>query len=814
MKKLLTTLAILLPFLCGAEVVTLDNWKMSSGDISYDVTVPCTVAGALNTNGFFGADLLDGENYFAVDKSIFDNPWTFETSFAANAAGRQILRFEGLGFYADIFVNGTQIASADTTSGVFRIREYDVTALAKAENSLKVVLTRAQKGDLNNGFVDWNPRPLDESMGIWRPVYLINIKDAEIADLFVKPLVNPEDLSKASIEVRTTLVNRADKAVRGRLKIEYDGRTIGRRVVLASGETREVVITSKVRKPRIWWSWDLGKPELYNLTASFKSTGKLSDSREVTFGLRSIEGIVDELGHRQFILNGKKVLIKSAGWSDDILMQDTDEKLAAQISYVKDMNLNSVRFENIWGKSSEVYDLCDRAGLLVLVGWSCQWEWEDYCGLPETHGYGCINDPASEDMAVAYFHDQLIWLRNHPSIIAWLTGSDRIPNPRLEERYMELYNALEYRPYVCSAKALTSKFGGPSGMKMEGPYEYVGPDYWYLDKDNGGAFGFNTETCTGASVPQAESIKRFVGEDNLWPLGQAWYSHCSASKTAMNNLNYVTQAIDHLYGPAKSFEDFIRKAHSADYDATRAMFEAFRCNLPRTTGIVQWMLNSAWPALYWQLFDWYLVPTAAYYGVKKGCAPVQLIYNYADRRIYAVNETAAPVSCKASVSCFGRDGRSVGSVSADIVANPREPLAVSQPLEGAGFVQTMLQYDDICQDNFYAIPERNNTYDWKKSEWYLTPITEWMDLRFVYELPKADVSFTTETQGESIIITVKNNSDFVAYQNVLKAKNPEGELCAPAYYTDNFFSLAPGETKTITCTVPGQSNVTISLVAE
>ena len=109
--------------------------------------------------------------------------------------------------------------------------------------------------------------------------------------------------------------------------------------------------------------------------------------------------------------------------------------------------------------------------------------------------------PGGRDLAVRYFHDQVVRLHNHASVIAWLTGSDRIPNPGLEERYLKIFEKEEYRSYVCSAKNMES-LAGWSGTKMEGPYEYVGADYWYKDKEAGGAFGWNTETGIGANLPQ------------------------------------------------------------------------------------------------------------------------------------------------------------------------------------------------------------------------------------------------------------------------------------------------------------------------
>ena len=793
---------------CKVASSDLTAWTLQKeGDSRiYTVNVPCTVAGALNEAGYFGENILEESRYRDIDKSVFDGAWVFKTRFGAASGLHHVLKFGSLDYSADIFLNGTQIASADTTIGNFCVREFDITALAGRDNELEVKVYKAPGKSLNAGYVDWNPRPVDESMGILRKVELISTPDVEVKDVYVKPELDPADLSKADIRVVTTLVNRSDSHVSGVLKGVYDSGSFEKEVSLAPGEEREFETVEHIDAPRIWWSRDMGTPELYTLEMSFVRNGKVSHSGEVRFGIRDIKSRIDENGSLQFTLNGRDVLIKSAGWTDDIFMQDTPARTRKQLEYVCDMGLNSVRFENIWGKDDTVYDLCDEMGLLAIVGWSCQWEWEDYCGYPETKGYGCINDPETEALAIRYFHDQLIRLRNHPAIIGWLTGSDRIPNPRLETEYMKLYNKLEYRPYICSASSLKSTISGPSGTKMLGPYEYVGPDYWYIDRKYGGAYGFNTETGIGMNIPQAESVRRMVGEGHLWPFDANWDYHCTASASHMNNMNKISEVVAGLYGKAVDFGDFMKKAHAVDFDGTRAMFEAFRCNVPRTTGIVQWMLNSAWPSLYWQLYDWYLVPTAGYYGVKKACAPLQLVYDYAAHAVYAVDDSVAETSPKAVMHVYGPDSKLLRSEEKDITAAPRKPLKVFEGIEGPCFLRLELRDGDtLVSDNFYCVGPDGNEYDWKKTDWCVTPIKKYDDLGFVTALPATEIEMETEKTGEGYRVTLRNDSDKIAYQNILKALDGDGELVPGVVWSDNFLTLCPGESRTVSCRLPEDS---------
>ena len=798
----------------GDRLVLGDGWTLKSAAVpqQFTASVPSTVAGTLYEAGYFGGNLLEARNYEKVDKAVFDDTWTYSTTFAGKPGRGQHaeLVFDGLDYYADIFLNGKQIASSDTTAGVFIRRAYDVTKLLKNRNKLEVKLRRAQDGDLNHGYVDWNPRPLDESMGIVRPVTLHTTGAVSVEDVYVIPDLDVETFASADLTVRVTLCNKEDKPVSATIELDLKDLTKEEgffdivNVALGAGETKEFTLTPKeaqnlhLDNPSVWWSWDLGEPNLYGLNVKVRADDVVSDAKDVTFGIRKIESRLTGDNYRQFTLNGKDILLKGAGWTDDIFMLDTPESIERQVRYVMDMNLNLIRFENIWGKDDTVYDLCDRLGVLALVGWSCQWEWENYCGLPEVSHFGCINGKEVEDLAVRYFQDQVVRLHNHPAVIAWLTGSDRIPNPGLEERYLKIFEKEDYRSYVCSAKNMKS-LAGWSGTKMEGPYEYVGADYWYKDTEAGGAFGWNTETGIGANLPQLESLKKMIPEESLWPLSDVWDYHCTASSSDMNSTKVLQEVVNGLYGGFDSLEDFVRKAHAVDYDGTRAMFEAFRVRVPKSTGIVQWMLNSAWPSLYWQLYDYYGIPTAGYYGTKKACEPVQLLFDYGTRKVYAVNESAAPRTFTATLKVYDAASKLIGQETKPVTVGYRDVVPVFDLKRFDGkphFVALALTDGETpVADNFYVLPAKDNEYVWKDTNWYITPISRYADLSFAFKQAPAEVEMTVD--GDKVTLT--NKSGVIAYQNVLKAKDAAGNLVAPAYWSDNFFPLLPGETKTVTC---------------
>lgn len=777
----------------------------------YEASVPSTVMGVLTSNGLYNG-LLEGDCYRNFDKTLFDTTWWYRTEFrlpVLKANEHVFLQFEGISYAANIWLNGYKIASREEVKGSFRQFRLDITEVANESNVLAVELFRAQAGDPNIGFADWNPRPADENMGIFRGVRVLLSHEVSIKNSYVHSKVNLKTLDEAWLIVETELANASEYEINGTLNGELEGKTFSVPVKLAPGESHVVRLDAEnvpmlhLENPRLWWSHDLGNPDMYRMHLSFNIDGKVSDVDDVDFGVREIGTYFTEEGHRGFTLNGKQVLLKSAGWTDDIFLRNTPQRYETEVRYVRDMNLNSIRFENIWGTSQEVYDLCDKNGLLVLLGWSCQWEWENYLGTP-CDEFGGIRDAETMDLVAASLKDQILWLRNHPCITAWLVGSDDLPRPELEKRYLSFFSQMTDCPYVGAAKALTSQLTGPTGTKMAGPYDYVPPIYWYSAEAVGGAVGFNTETGIGAQLPVKESICRMIPGDKLWPLNDVWDFHCTHSAEAMHSLDVLQESIAQRYGAAQNLDDFLRKADLLNYEGTRAMFEAFRINLPKSTGIVQWMLNSAWPSLYWQLYDYYLIPTAAYYGVKKGNAAQQLIYDYKRKAVFAVNERMEPFECEANLTRYDIQGNLLDKQTRMVSVQPRVAQKVFEvpDIDGVSFL--FLNLDSKkggSASNFYWLASQPDELDWDNTSWIRTPLKKSADFTSLTSMPQAVCIMTSTLLPDANIlqVTVENTSDEVAFFLRLSLKDETGALICPVFWGDNYFSLAPGETRVVEC---------------
>lgn len=818
----------------AGDLLLSDGWKVQSSaqtrlsgkELSmpqaevqgwYEATVPSTVMGTLTRNGLY-PDALEGMNYKNIDKALFDTTWWYRTEFESprlEKGQHAALLFDGVSYAANVWLNGKQIASRDSLYGTFRRFKLDITEVVQEKNVLAVEVFRAQPGEPNIGFVDWNPRPADESMGIFREVRVVTNREVAMKHSAVRSEVNTETLDEAWLTVETELTNMSDKPVNGELKGTLEGSAFRIPVSLEARETRVVTVTSAqagmlhLKNPRLWWCHNLGNPEMYRLELEFVTGNRTSDRETVDFGVREIKEYFTEEGYRGFLLNGKKVLVRSAGWTDDIFLRDTPETNEVQVQYVRDMNLNSIRFENIWGTSQNIYDLCDRYGLLVLVGWSCHWEWENYLGSP-CDDFGGIQTEHDMDLIARSLNDQVLWLRNHPGIIAWFVGSDMMPRPELEKRYMACLSRIDNRPYVAAAKEMNSELTGPTGMKMAGPYDYVAPAYWYAHQAPGGAFGFNTETGIGAQLPVKESIRKMLPENKRWPLNEEWDYHCTASASDMNSLDVLKESVAARYGEAKDLDDFLRKADLLNYEGTRAMFDAFRVNIPRATGIVQWMLNSAWPSFYWQLYDYYHIPTAAYYSVKKANRPRQLIYDYGKRAVYAVNEGAEAGKIEANMYLYTLNGQVQTQRTVELEVAPYTVVkAFDVPaIRDNSFLFLKLSDKDDTQvsENVYCLSEQQDESDWAKTTWVRTPLKKYADFTGLSAMPEADYTVDAtagqENGNVSVVVTLENAPCALAFFTRLSLKNEQGALLCPVFWEDNYISLAPGERRTVKCVVP------------
>ena len=795
----------------------------------HEASVPSTVLAALvadktypapyvgeNLRHIPGEDYPIGENFshMSIPKdSPFYCSWWYRKSFDANASGNQHvwLHFGGINNHANIWLNGHQIADAKRVAGAYRTYEFDITPyLSRDKENVLAVETIAQsEKDLGINWVDWNPAPPDKDMGLWCSVSIettgpVAVRYPEVITHF------PDDsLSRADLTVDTELHNASEKAVKGSLEASLEGFQLHQDVSLNPGEVRAVRFTPEqfselhIKSPQVWWPRQMGTPNLRTLAVRFSIGNEVSDSGTIRYGIREIRSQLDAQNHLVFFVNGKRILIRGGGWSPDMLLREDLDRLKTQFRYVRDLNLNTIRLE---GKleSDNFYNLADEQGVFVMAGWCCCDIWERWKKW----------QPTDLEIATASLRSQIMRMRSHPSMLVWLNGSDNPPPADVEKAYIQVLRDSDWpNPYISSASQSPTSVTGPSGVKMTGPYDYIPPDYWRVETGkHGGAWGFNTETGPGPAVLPVACLKTMLGSNDVKPDTLVWNYH--AGSEGFKDLSHFESAMNAIYGAPANFNDYELKAQAMAYDGERAMFEAYSGRKYTATGIIQWMLNNAWPSLIWHLYDYYLQPAGGYFGAKKALEPIHVQYAYDDHSVEVVNsryEAAHDLNLTAKVYGAGLQEKLSREAKVDLEADsvakpfalPDEAFADSSTIH---FVRLTLndQSGKIVSTNFYWLSPKKDVYNWGKTTYRFTPVTSYEDLTALQSLPKARVqteSLNVEerAEGTAVSVKLKNPSEHLAFQVHLGIQPLDEEMeILPVLWDDNYIELMPGESRELT----------------
>jgi exo-1,4-beta-D-glucosaminidase len=793
--------------------------------------VPSTVVAALVADKtfpdpYFGMNLrsLPGATYpiatnFAHQPTPDDSPfkcsWWYRTEFSVPAGfhNKNIwLHFGGINYRANVWVNGKQIADSAQMAGAYRIFEFNIGSALKpgGSNVLAVETFAPEPKDLAVNWVDWNPMPPDKDMGIWKDVYLTASGPVTLRHGFVTSKVDA-GLDKATLTASVQVANATDHPVKGILKASFGNVRMQQSVELAAMETRSISFSAdrfpqmNIRHPLLWWPYQMGTPELQQLEWKFEVGGQISDSQTTRFGIREITSELDEQKNRSFKINGKRLLIRGGGWSSDMLLRQSKERLRHEFAYVKHLHLNTIRLE---GKieTDDFFDLADEQGILIMAGWCCCDIWEEWDKWqPENH-----------QVATASLRSQSLRLRSHPSLLVWLYGSDNPPPPEVEREYLDVLKETEWpNPAISSASATPTTVTGPSGVKMTGPYQYVPPSYWLdlgaINKKFGGAFGFNTETSPGPAVPTLDSLKKMLPKDHLWPMDEFWNFHAGSQE--FKDLHIYNNAMDASYGKPADLADYLRKSQAMAYDGERAMFEAYRRNQYTSTGVIQWMLNNAWPSTIWHLYDYFLQPAGGYFGARKANEPVHIQFSYDDRSVVLVNSSALPMhglKAVAELYDFGLQKKFSKETTADAVADSSQRLfniPAAEESSGITFVRLLLHdaKGNLLSSNFYWLPAKYSTFDWAASTFEYTPSPYYEDMTRLSQLAPVRLGLSAKLLAAgnkpSIQVALKNPTKNLAFQvNVRIFNKKNGHDILPVLWDDNYFALMPGESRVVTAT--------------
>ncbi|WP_405875993.1 glycosyl hydrolase 2 galactose-binding domain-containing protein [Streptomyces sp. NBC_00005] len=786
-----------------------------------------TVLAALLANGVY-ADPFYSTNQQKIPRADFEVPWWYRSDFTvADTSERTYLDFSGVISAADVYVNGKQVATTTDVTGAYTDHELDVTSLVRS--GANTVAFRIQPNDPNKnltmGWIDWLQPPPDENMGIVRDVLVRRGGPVALRDAHVVTKLDVPSLASADLTVKAQARNDSGTPATTTVSGSIGTTTFEKNVTLAAHETKTVTFTPSdvsglhLAAPKVWWPAGMGGQPLYDLKLSASVSGSVSDTAHQTFGIRDVQAPLNSDGARQYRINGRKLLIKGGGWSPDEFLRWDRSYVEDRLKYALDLGLNTIRLEGHL-EPDEFFDLADRYGILTLPGWECCDKWEGQVNGSET---GDKWTAADYPVAKASMAAEAARLRDHPSVISFLIGSDFAPDATIEKNYLDALKAADWpTPVVAAASDNSSPQLGSSGMKMTGPYDWIPPNYWYAKRE-GGATGFNSETSAGPDIPTFDTLRRMMTPaelDTLWKNPDAKQYHRSPSST-FGTLKLYDDALNGRYGAPTSLADYVRKAQLAQYENVRAQFEAYERNATDSskpsTGVVYWMFNSGWTSLHWQLMDRYLDQGGAYFGAKKANEPLHVQYSYDDRSVAVVNNRHSAASgLTARATLFNPDGtqkydKTVTGVK--VSGDGAHSTALTLPASVTGLSTTYLARLTLTDAsgkevsrNVYWLSTKPDTLDWANTDWYYTPTTSYADLKGLSAMAQVPVSATASTDSSggtaTTTVTVRNTGSgkTPSLLTDVHLVDAQGKPVLPVQWSDNEVGLWPGETATLTAT--------------
>jgi exo-1,4-beta-D-glucosaminidase len=830
MKKsimLFTILLILFPFEMSSQsqsdgkIILNDNWAIHTSvalghngkSISstgyktegwYPTTVPSTVMATLVANKvfdnpYFGTNInnlpgkIRARNYEMPDSSPYKVPWWYRTEFKIPSDYKKKhiwLKFHSINYQANIWLNGKLIADTNVVEGAYRLYNIDITnaAMPGKNNCLALEIFPPKGVDLTITWVDWNPTPPDRGMGIWYDVSMNATGNVAIENPHVVTKLNLPATDEARLTISAEVRNAENKKVTGVLKGVIEDISFSQEVTLQPGEKRLIEFVPDnypqlvVSNPRLWWPYQVGPQNLYDLSLSFETSGTTSDTKNLRFGIREITSWMNDFDKHHtkvFQINGKNIVIRGGGYVEDMMLRQSNERIDADLKYLKHMNLNTLRMEAPRG-SDYLFEKCDEEGILLMVGWCCCSAWERWKAWT----------PHTGDIAEQSWRDQILHLRNHPSVFTWLYGSDNFPPEEVEKRYIKVLDEYDNtRPYESSATQAASKIAGLTGVYM-GPYPkvyaYETPTYWYSKLE------FNTEAGPGGEqIPPMETMRWMMPEKDLWPMSASWDLRLHKAFYPI-----ARAAFESRYGKPNSVEEYSMKSQVFQNEAMKAMFEAFAGNKYRSSGIIFWMYNSAWPKMYWQFYDYFFNPNGAFYAAKTACEPLHIQYCYDDKTVKIVNSLYNDfkgLTAGVEIFDFNMNIVSSDSISADVSSDESEKvftLDVPKDISKVYFLKLELKDGDgkLLSSNFY---------------WLCADGDEKADFTDLDKLPQTDLDIAVSSMEKNenkgtVTVTLANNGKDLAFAinpKILKLNSRQPVL--PVYWDDNYFSLLPGEKRAV-----------------
>ncbi|OGS27796.1 MAG: hypothetical protein A2297_06830, partial [Elusimicrobia bacterium RIFOXYB2_FULL_48_7] len=600
---------------------------------------------------------------------VEDKEWWFFKDFTVpeNIEGNNYqLVFEGITYRANVWLDGIAIGHQE---GMFLRTYYDITRFVKPGSKHRLTLRirtlenssmDRPGGEVRRTMVSsqgvvapfsyfWNWSPHLVPVGIWKSVWLKITGGVFLDNPFVRAKINWDGDTAACAEITTSV--EMNSHFTGEQQVTLKGKisgvdfncpelTFSKQVTLSPGAQEIPGVTVTLETPKLWWPNGLGEHPLYRMDIWVEdANGNLLDKIDTEFGVREIEMLhnTDDIWvqkvhgqtHRlfsivgnphpwTFCVNKKKVFVRGTNWLPvDNLFRFTEDRYRAVLDKVEDANLNMMR---IWGggvqETELFYRMCDRRGIMT---WAETW----FC---------CGSYPVMpHDLFIKCAINQIKCQRNHPSMVMWSGGNEFNPDePENKELVDKIQKAHEEndptRPFHRGSPYKGDRHGGLLMLPTRTSNKYNGD----ILVGHARLVLFRSEVAVTRSIPELESVKKFIGKKNIWPINKkVWeYHHACVLEQERDAKEY---------GGTADLEHWMMSGQLVHGQNHRHNLEFCRQYKYWSSGCMQWQINGSWPSFHREIIDWYGLPKPAFYAYKRA-AQDYLVVADMDKYVFDANE--------------------------------------------------------------------------------------------------------------------------------------------------------------------------------
>ena len=760
-------------------------------------TVPATVLSSYHNAGALPDPNYD-DNLAMLSESFFNRDFLYKRTFRVpaemtNAGRRVLLNFDGINWKAHVVLNGKEVGHI---KGAFTRGQFDITDLLQEENHLSVYIEKnanpgarkiktRENTSFNGGVLgadnptfhatigwDWITTIPGRDLGIWNDVYLTSTKSVTLSDPIVNSIVNR---GKATMTPSVFVRNHLGTPVKGRLSGSINNILFEKEVTLAPKAESEITFSPEDfpqlanQKMKLWWPNGYGEPNLYDANFIFLTDNDRPNPPEIVAVINYKTGIRqvtyrDEMSRLQLYINGRRFIPLGGNWGfSENHLNYRGREYDIAVDYHRQMNCTMIR--NWVGQTGdeEFYEACDRHGIMV---------WQDFWLANPVDG----PNPHDEAMFMANAEDYVRLIRRHPSIALYCGRNEGYPPETLNKQLTSLVQKL-------APGALYFPSSADDGVSGHGPYR-ARPVKDYFELQTG---KLHSERGM-PNVPNYESLRRMLAPEHLWPQNEYWGKHDFTQQGAQYGSSFNELLRQHFgnapfatHVDTPTYKVYSQLAQWQNYDGYRAMFES--SNLQRQ-GLIIWMSHSCWPSMVWQTYDYYFDPTAAFFGVKKACEPLHVQYNEATNMVQLVNQMRPTTDLEVTATVYDLSGKQLWTHRMDMTI-PTDSTMDCFPVEASeADGNRLLRLEAVSRHDYSPISTNDYILWGNNSE------TDWKQLGL------ATISIRRDN-WEKNEIKLTNTGTAPALMIRLNLCGEDNEQILPVEYTDNYFHLLPGESRTV-----------------